>query len=209
MGVEFEDGGFMGGAVGPFEEDLALGVVAENALGAEGTSLDVSGEVAEGGFAAADGLELDVPPGFRAEGTVLVGGQSRKGLRPTRFILEEVGVVGFEGALDEAAEAGGEGQVVDEEFFGVFEAMEGLVFWIKGDGGNDDVGVGMVLGLATPGVENGGEVELKVLVFEFGAGDVMQGLSAAFEEEVVECFGLVEAAGAELRRDGEGRREWA
>jgi len=197
VGVEFEGGGFMGGAVGPFEEDLALGVVAKDALGAEGTSLDVSGEVAEGGFAAADGLELDVPLGFWAEGAVLIGGQ----------FGEEVGVVGFEGALDEAAEAGGEGLVVDEEFFRVFGAMEGLVFWIKGDGGDDDVDVGMVLGLAAPGVENGGKVELQVLVFEFGAGDVVQGGGAAFEEEVVECFGLVEAAGAELRRDGEGDHE--
>ena len=50
-------------------------------------------------------------------------------------------------------------------------------------------------------------MELKVLVFEFGAGDVVQGLGAAFEEEVVECFGLVEADGAKLFRDGEGDHE--
>ena len=123
----------MGGAVGPFEEDVSVWIVAEDSFGAESTSLDVSREVAEGGFAAADGLELDVPLGFWAEGAVLIGGESRKGLRPTRFILEEVGVVGFEAALDEAAEAGGEGLVVDEEFFGVFGAMEGLVFGIEGN----------------------------------------------------------------------------
>ncbi len=121
--------------------------------------------------------------------------------------MEEVGVFGFEGALDEAAEAGGEGQVVDEEIFGFFGAMEGFVFWIEGDGGDDDVDVGMVLGLAAPGVEDGGEVENEVVVFEFGAGDVMQGGGAAFEEEVVEDFGLVEAQGAELCRDGEGDHE--
>jgi len=40
--VEVEDGGFLGGAVGPFEEDVSLGVVAEDAFGAEGTALDVS-----------------------------------------------------------------------------------------------------------------------------------------------------------------------
>ena len=142
VGVEFEDGGFPGGAVGPFEEDVALGVVSEDSLGAEGGALDVSGEVAEGGFAAADGLELDVPLGFGIESVVLVWGQ----------FGEDVRVLGFEGALDKAAEAGGEGLVVNEEIFGLFGAVEGLVFWVEGDGGDDTVDVGMVLGLATPGV---------------------------------------------------------
>lgn len=106
--VEFEDGGFLGGAVGPFEEDPALGVVAENALGTEGAALDVAGKIAEGGLSAAHGLKLDVPLGFGAEGAVLGRGE----------FLVEVGVVGLEGALDEAAEAGGEGLVVDEEIVG-------------------------------------------------------------------------------------------
>lgn len=75
VGVEFEDGGFVGGGAGPFEEDVAVGVVAEDALGAEGGALDVSGKVSEGGFAAADGLELDVPFDRGAEGAALVGGE--------------------------------------------------------------------------------------------------------------------------------------
>jgi len=195
--VEVEDGGFLGGAVGPFEEDVSLGVVAEDAFGAEGTALDVSRKIAEGGFSAADGLKLDVPVDLRTEGAVLVGGE----------FLIDVGVLGFEGAMDEASKAGGEGLVVDEELIGLFGAMEGLVFGIKGDGGDDDVDVGMVLGLAAPGVKDGGEVELKVVVFELGAGDVVQGGGAAFEEEVVEDFGLMEAQGTELLRDGEGDHE--
>ena len=85
-----------------------------------------------------------------------------------------------------------------------FGAMEGLVFWVKGDGGDNDVDVGMVLGLTTPGVEDGGEVKLEVLVFEFSTGDVMQGGGTAFEKEVIEDFGLMEAKGAQLRRNGEG-----
>jgi hypothetical protein len=47
-------------------------------------------------------------------------------------------------------------------------------------------------------------VENELLVFELGAGDVVQGGGAAFEEEVVEGFWLVEAEGAELLWDGEG-----
>jgi len=131
----------MGGGAGPFEEDVALGVVAEDALGADDGALDVSGKVAQGGFAATDGLKLDVPVLAWAEGVVLVGGE----------FLIDAGVVGFEGALDEAAEAGGEGAVVEEEFGGVFGADEILIFGVVGDGGYDAVDVGMVLGLASPG----------------------------------------------------------
>lgn len=43
--------------------------------------------------------------------------------------------------------------------------------------------------------------------FEFGGGDVVEGLGAAFKEEVVEFFWTVKAQGAELCRDGEGDHE--
>ena len=69
---------------------------------------------------------------------------------------------------------------------------------VEGDGGNDDVDVGMVLDLASPGVEDGGEVEDEAIVFEFGAGDVAEGLGTGFEEEAVEDFWLMKAEGAEL-----------
>jgi hypothetical protein len=101
--VEFEDGGFLGGAVGPLEADLAVRIVAEDALGAEGGTLDVAGEVAEGGFSTTDGLKLDVPLSFWIEGAVLVGGE----------FLEEVWVLCFQGAVDQATEAGGEGPEVN------------------------------------------------------------------------------------------------
>ena len=50
-------------------------------------------------------------------------------------------------------------------------------------------------------------MELKVLVFEFGSGDVMEGLGATFEEKVVEGFGLVEAENSKLFGDCEGDHE--
>lgn len=80
----------------------------------------------------------------------------------------------------------------------LFGAMKGLVFWVQGDGGNGDVDVGMVLGLAAPGVKDGGKVKLQLIVFEFGPGDVMQGGGAAFEKEMVKDLGLVEAETAEF-----------
>jgi hypothetical protein len=205
--VEFEDGGFLGGAVGPLEEDVAVRIVAEDSFSTEGGALDVTGKVAEGGFSTTDGLKLDVPLGLGIEGAVLVWGQ----------FGENVRVICFEGALDEAAEAGGERQVVDEEVLGsrkglrptrfVFGTLEGFVFGVEGDGGDDDVDVGMVLGLAAPGVEDGGEVEDEAVVFELGAGDIVQGSCAAFEEKVVKGLGLVEAQGAELLWYCEGDHE--
>ena len=126
---------------------------------------------------------------------------------------EDVGVFVFEGAMDEAAISGGEGAVVEEKFGGVFGADELLILRVVGDGWNDDVDSlsrrslvrrRMVLGLATPGVEDGGEVKFDVGCFEFCGGDVVEGLGGAFEEEGVEGFGLMMAEGAELLGDGEG-----
>lgn len=159
--------------------------------------MDVAGEVAQGGLSAADGLELDVPLGFRTEGAALVGGE----------FGEEVGVIVFKGGEEEASKSGGEGAVVDEEIFGLFRAMEGSILRVEGDGRDDAVDVGMVLDLSAPGVEDGGEVELKMAVFKFGAGDIGEGLSTVFEEKVVECFGLMEAQGAELFWYCEGDHE--
>lgn len=61
VGMQVHDGGLAGGAGGPVEEDVALGVVADEALGGKGAALDVAGEVAQGGSAAAGVLKLDVP----------------------------------------------------------------------------------------------------------------------------------------------------
>ena len=44
-----------------------MAVVAEEPLGGEGATLDVAGEVSDGGDAPADVLELDVPGRLRAE----------------------------------------------------------------------------------------------------------------------------------------------
>lgn len=59
--MEGHDGGLAGGAGGPFEKDVSLLVITDEAFGGEGAALDVAGEVAQGGAAAAGVLELDVP----------------------------------------------------------------------------------------------------------------------------------------------------
>jgi hypothetical protein len=61
VGVQCHDGGLAGGAGGPAQEDVALFVISDEALGGEGAAPDVAGEVAQGGLPAAGVLDLDVP----------------------------------------------------------------------------------------------------------------------------------------------------
>jgi len=72
---------------------------------------------------------------------------------------EEVGVPGFEGGEEEAAKTVGKGAEVDEEVVGLFRMNEGLGFGVAGDGGDDAVNVGVVLGLSPPGMKDGGDGE--------------------------------------------------
>lgn len=104
--------------------------------------------------------------------------------------MVDFGVFGFEGAVESAAEAGGEGLVVDKEFF-LGGAMEGFPNGMEGGGGNDEVDVGVVLDLAAPGVEDAGEAELGSVVF--GGADLLEGGGALAEEEWVEDCGVDEA----------------
>lgn len=172
-------------------------VVAEEALGVEGAALDVAGEVADGGFALARWLKLDVPLCLWTEGVALVGGE----------FLRDVRVVVFEGVMDEAAEAGSERGEVDEEVVGLFWVGQFVVFRVVGDGRNDAVDVRVVLHLTAPGMEDAGEAQFEVGCFKSGGGDVVEGLGAAFEEKVVKFLGMAEAEGAELRGDREGDEE--
>jgi hypothetical protein len=119
----------------------------------------------------------------------------------------DVGVVVFESGVDEGAEAGTQGVVVNEEVSRLGRMDEALRFRVVGDGGHDAVDVGVVSGAAVPGMEDGGEAGLEVLVFEFGAGDVGEGLGGGLEEEIVEDLGLVKAQGAEFLGNGEGDEE--
>lgn len=100
---EGEDAGFLGLAAGPVELDVALFVVADDAFGADGTAADVASQIAEGGFALADVLELDVPGFF----------WMKDGFGLGREVFIDVGVVGLEGFAQEGAKAGGEWAEVD------------------------------------------------------------------------------------------------
>ena len=77
--------------------------------------------------------------------------------------------------------------------------------------------VGVVLHLAAPGVEDGGDAELEgrglpcrfsaAWGFELCCAEVVEGLGGAFEEEVVEFFRTVKAQVSEFAWDGEGHHE--
>jgi hypothetical protein len=119
-------------------------------------------------------------------------------------VLVEIGMVVLEGAVEAAAEAGGEGLIVDEETV-AGGAMEGFVFGMEGGGGNDEVDVGVVLDLAAPGVQHAGEAEFRAVVF--GGADVLEGGGALAQEEWIEDFGMDEAEVAQFLRQGEGDHE--
>ena len=55
------------------QEDVALFVITDETLGGEGAALDVAGEVAQCGAAAAGVLELDVPGFGRGKDLALLG----------------------------------------------------------------------------------------------------------------------------------------
>lgn len=119
-------------------------------------------------------------------------------------LLVYLGVVVLERGVEAAAEAGGEGLIVDEELF-LGGMMEGLVFGVEGDAGNDEVDVGMVLDLAAPGMQDAGEAESCAVVF--GGGDVLEGGGALAQEERIEDFRMEQAEGAQFFGQCEGDHE--
>ena len=119
-------------------------------------------------------------------------------------LLMEFGVVVLQGGVEAAAEAGGQGLIVDEEAV-LGGAMEGFANGMEGGGGNDEVDVGMVLDLAAPGVEDAGEAELGTVVF--GGADVLEGGGALAQEERIENLGMDEAEVAQFFGKGEGDHE--
>jgi hypothetical protein len=79
---------------------------------------------------------------------------------------------------------------VEEEVL-VFGVDEEVFVWMPGEGGHDAVDVGVVLELASPGVEDAGEAGDATV--GFGGGDIAQGLGAGLEDGVIELFGMGQA----------------
>ena len=188
------DAGFARVAVGPAQEHVAMGVISDEAFGGEGAAPDVAGEVAQGGAAAAGVLDLDVP-GFGGREDVALGG--------SEFLIE-FGVMVFEMAVDEAAEAPGQRAVMDEEVV-LGGAVEAEMFGMEGGCGNDEMNVRMMLDLTAPGVQHAGEAEPGAAVF--GGADVLKGGRALGKQERVEDFRMEQAERAQFGRQGEGDHE--
>lgn len=150
--------------------------------------------VTQGSLAAADVLELDVPFFGRAQDLALGRGER----------VEEIGVLLLQGAVEAAAETLGEGAKVDEEVV-LLRTDELAGVGLVGDGGNDEVNVGMVLDLPAPGVQDAGKSAAGPLVFR--GDDITQGSSAFPQDEVVEDLWMGVAKAAQLFRDGEGDHE--
>jgi hypothetical protein len=194
VGMQAHDGGAAGVAGRPAQEDIARGIVSEEAFWMEGAALNVSGEVAQGGVSPPGMLELDVPSGAWSEGAAGIG---------TEFGVKER-VLLFERLMETAAEPVGEGTKVHEE--GVFGRMDKVfAFGVQGDGRDDEMHMRMLLHLAAPGVKDAGKSG--ATAFCFGGDDVAEGSGAFPEHEVVEHFGMGPGEGAQLGGEGEGHHE--
>jgi len=194
MRVQLQNADLVGVTAGPSKQDIALRVVANQALGGEGAALYISGEITKGGDSATHMLELDIPCLGRTK-------------RTQRFLWQrsiQLGVVGFERTLDSTSEPCGERLIVNKEV--VFaRMMELVVFGIEGHGGDNAMDMGMMLHLPSPSMEHADTAGSTSL--GFGGDDINQGGSTLTQQEVVEFFGVSKAGDAELGRDGEGDQE--
>lgn len=67
MRCKGEDAGFLGVAACPVQADVAVVVITDEPMWADGAAFDVTGKVTNGGVAASDVLELHVPCFARKE----------------------------------------------------------------------------------------------------------------------------------------------
>lgn len=61
MRCKGEDAGFLGVAACPVQADVAVAVITDKSMWADGAAFDVTGKITNGGVAASDVLELHIP----------------------------------------------------------------------------------------------------------------------------------------------------
>lgn len=160
----------------------------------EGAALDVAGKIAQGGVSGPSRLELNVPVlGGTEDGSLSVG-----------ELVVDVGVFPLKGAAQSAAKAMGERTVVNEEF--VIRWLNQLAgLGVQGDRGHDEMNMGMMLKLASPGVQNTDEPSPRPV--KFRREEILQGTRALAQQQVVEKGGMSKTEGTELGRKGKGNQE--
>jgi len=114
--------------------------------------------------------------------------------------LINIGVLIFQSIPHEAAEAGGQWVVVDEEVVFV-RGGDFVRLWMECSSGHDAVHVRVELELPPPGVKHAGEPTHAT--FSFGRNDVFEGGGTGFDHEIVELSRECETKAAQFARDGE------
>jgi len=194
MRCQGHDRGPAGTTASPQQADAALLVITEETFRGKRTAVDVTGQIAQRGDAFADMLELHVPLLLRLKDTGLCRGKGREDLR----------VMLLQGGPNPASEPRRERLVVDQKS-GLVRVGENLCFGIKRQRRNDAMNMGVVLHLAAPGMEDGGEPATSSLVF--GGDDIGEGPGAFAEDEIVDRLREREAKRAQLCRQREGHHE--
>lgn len=161
------------------QADVAVVVITDEPLRADGTAFDVTGKITNGGVAASDVLELHVP---------CFAGVERL-FRCWWQVCKDCRMLALKSLAHEVAETRCERRVVNEESF-ILGMDEEFFIRLPCECGNDAVDVRMVLELASPGVENAGETSLATSGLR--GDDIAQGVCALFEDGVVEFFGMSE-----------------
>lgn len=181
-------------ATGPEQANPPLPIAAKEALGRKGTAMNIAGEVAQGGNAFADVLELHIPLLLCPENPELCRGERRIDLRMQ--ILE--------GCPKAAPEPRRKRRVMHKKGSLVRVNKRGRLP-IKSQRRNDAVDVGMVLHLASPGVEDRSESAGSCLVL--GGDDIGERSGAFAKNEIVELFRKGEAKRPQFGRHRKSHHE--
>ena len=185
-------GGELDGAPAPILTVLVgegdrLAIVGEDALGAKGGAIDVSGEVLQGRLTGADGLNVGHPsPG--------PGG--------ARDLDVELRVLLLQGLPEPGAKAQRQ-HGLGEEVALAFGADPAQAVGGEAAAGHYAMDVGMITQVARPGLEQGQEADLGSEIFVV-ASDIPQGAGAFLQEQRIKVLLVGPDHLPELGRDGEG-----
>ena len=186
LGAQAQGAGAALLAVAVGEGDV-VAVVGDNAFGAERGAINIGGQVFEGGFSAADGLDIGDP--------IL-------GPNPFWDLGEECGLVPGQGLFEAVAKTRGQ-DGLRQEIVLAFGTDPAQVIGGESAGGDDAVDMGMETQVAGPGLKDGEQAEFGSEIL-MGAADVLQRAGAVAQQEGVADFLMRADEGAQLCGDSEG-----
>lgn len=167
-------------------EGDVVAVIGQDAFGAKGGAINIGGEVFEGGFAAAHGLNIGHPIH-----------------RPNTFgdLAEEFGMILLQGLFEASAKTESQNSL-GQKMVGVFRTDPTQTIGGKTTGGDDTVDVRMETEVAGPGLKHREQAQFCAQIFMF-ATDIQKSRGTMADQEWVESLLVGTDQGAQLCGDGE------